>query len=178
LPAAAVLGWDDGVEDEESAVADRQSMTGRLMLFHRDKSTCPQFSTVTAQDPFQKPDDCLSPAAFATNANDRWPEKPTHRNESMEVGVQSDDDATTLTRAGEDVLVSSPLHTEFGHMPALVAKFAEEGHGVSMETLIKKEFERNGFGVVHAAGISDTSSARFAAANSRAWRMSSSSRSG
>ena len=153
-------------------------MTCRPMLFDRDKGTFRQVRTVGAENPFQEPDDRLRSAAFAANANDRWPEKTTHRDERMEVGVQSDDDTAMLTREGEDVLVLGFLHSELGDMPAFVAKVPEEGRGVRREPLIQEEFERNGLGVVHAAGISEASSARFAAANSSAWRMSSSSRSG
>jgi hypothetical protein len=96
----------------------------------------------------------------------------------MEIRVQSCDDTATRTREGEDVLVLGFLHSELGDTPTFVASVPEEGRGVHGETLIKEESERYGLGVVHAAGISEVSSARFAAADSSAWRMSSSSRSG
>jgi hypothetical protein len=79
---------------------------------------------------------------------------------------------------GQDSFVLRFLHTQFGDMPARVAKLTEHGSGIRGHSLVEKELEGDTPGLAHAAGNSEVSSAKFAAANSSAWRTSSSSRSG
>lgn len=101
------------------------------------------------------------------------------RSQGMKIRIKSDYHRRALRGQPQNLPILGPVHTEFRNVPTLVSESTEKLAGIRRNALIKDQFEgRLILDGIHATGVSAVSSARFEAANSSAWRTSSSSSSG
>lgn len=86
----------------------------------------------------------------------------------MEIRIQRNYDPSLLRGKDQNLFVGRFLQPEFRYMSAIITQFAKQACCICGKSLVEKQTVGELFGAAQAAEVLQTSSARFAAANSSA----------